>query len=393
MDTSFSVTFLVLLFETERKGTIKDGVTKNIYRDVLTDLIPSFTLKMETHPSKKSRYGSHLMPRVELDEPKSCSIDANAVASLVDNCRNMELIKEHSVLFGQLIVVSKIVDPSAFGPFFIRLLARLVEPSRCNNIQLNEAVPNAFFKNVLENYLQRFVCLEPAKPRDWSQPRVGCHCSDCHQLNRFLANPTQKTGNFSMAEKRRRHLQYKLPDTGCTHDTVCRGSPYTLVVTKTLKKWQDSHKAWKARCVTANHSFQIIGTEALQGVLGNSYEEIVGLKAVKLASPAEANAGPPAQAAPQAPPTPTSRAPAPPSMSSALQAAKMAARRRNQMAALSKSISRSASTTADAMKASRREPLATVSQSASRSNDAGSSAGQQPTSSSSKVDIIDLTSD
>ena len=347
---------------------------------------------METHPSKKSKYSSYPMARADLDQPKICSIDANAAASLIDNCRTISLSEEHGALLGQLIVVSKVVDPSAFGTFFIPLLARLIELSRCNNIPLNEAVPKAFFINVLETYLQRFVCLEPAKPRDWSQPRVGCHCSDCHQLNRFLADPTQKTGSFSMAEKRRRHLEYKLPDTGCTHETVRRGSPHTLVVTKTMKKWQDSHKAWKARCVTASHGFQTIGTEAMQEILGGSYEELVSLRAVKLASPAETSAGPPTHAAPQAPPHQTLRPPAPSPMPSALQTAKMAARRRNQLAALSKSISQSASANAEAMKASRREPLSTVSQTASRSNDPGLLVRQQPASTS-KVDIVDLTSD
>ena len=347
---------------------------------------------METHPSKKSKYRSHLIQRIDLDEPKICSIDAKAVACLVDNCRSINLNEEHGAFLGQLIVISNVVDPSAFGTFFIPLLAHLVELSRCKNIPLNEAVPGTFFKNVLETYVQRSVCLEPAKPRDWSQPRVGCHCSDCHQLNRFLADPTQKTGNFPMAEKRRRHLQYKLPDTGCTHEIVCRGSPYTLVVTKTMKKWQDSHKAWKARCVTASNNFQIIGTEALQGILGESYEEIVSLKAVKRASPAEPSTDPPTHAVPQAPLQQTSRAPARQSLSSALQAASMAAQRRNHMAALSKSISRSASGTADAMKTSRRPPLAPVSQSASRSNDPGSRFGDQPAANS-KIDIVDLTSD
>lgn len=297
---------------------------------------------------------------------------------------------KHGALLGQLIVVCKVVDPSAFQLFFIPLPARLIELSRCNNIPLNEAVPKTFFKDVLKTYLPRFVCMEPAKPRDWSQPRVACHCSDCHQLNRFLADPTQKTGRFPMAEKRRKHLQYKLPDTGCTHETVCQGSPYTLVVTKTMKKWQDTHKAWKARCVTAGHSFQIIGTEALKEILGDFYEEITSLKAMKLASPAKASAGPPTHAAPQAPPQQPSRAHLPPSLARALQARSMADRQQ-KLPALSKSISRSASGTADAMKASRREPLTRVSQSASRSNDR-SHVGQQPASTS-KVDIIDLTSD
>ena len=97
-DSSSSVTFLELLFEAERKGTIKDGVAKNIYRDVLTDLIPSFSLEKETPPPKKSKYASYPIARVDSDEPKICSIDANAVASLVDNCRTMDLNEARSAL-------------------------------------------------------------------------------------------------------------------------------------------------------------------------------------------------------------------------------------------------------------------------------------------------------
>lgn len=202
----------------------------------------------------------------------------------------MELTNEKYAIMNQLVESSKTIDPSAFSDVFTPLFARLVELSRVNDICLDENISKTCFQDVMTLYVQRYIGLEPAKPRDWAQARTGCGCGDCQGLSRFMADPSQKIGRFAMAEKRRRHLEYKLHDTGCNLDTERQGSPHTLVVTKTLKKWHESLKEWKARCKVASQSFHTIGTKAIEQVFGEHYEEFISFKAVKLGPAAPVSA-------------------------------------------------------------------------------------------------------
>ena len=215
-DTTFCIDFLVLLFEAERDGAAKDGVAKNIYRDVLADIIPTFTLDTDTS-HKKARHHYHV--ESQTDPEQSISIDANDIASLLDYCRIMQLTDEKRAIMDELVKSSKTVDPSGFGTLFIPLLARLVELSRVNDISLDENISKSCFQDLLTIYVQRYIGPEPAQPRDWAQACTGCHCGDCASLSRFMANPSERIGRFAMAEKRRRHLEYKLHNTGCSLDT------------------------------------------------------------------------------------------------------------------------------------------------------------------------------
>lgn len=279
-NATFTTTFLVLLIESEQNGAVKNGMAKNICRDVLADLLPSFRLEISPPQSKRPRHHDYYKSSLsEPQQPDLSEMDATDIANLIDYCRSVGLREEQEALKDHMVTASKTIWPEGFGSFFVPLLTHLVKISERNSIPLNEQSFRPFFKGILDNYVRRYVDFEPRKPSDWAQERRGCgHCGDCYGLGRFLTNPDQKVGRFSMAEKRRRHLEYKLHDSGCTLDTERRGSPYTLVVTKTLKKWQDDHKAWSARCVEAGRSFQAIGVEALKRILQEDFEKCLDLK-------------------------------------------------------------------------------------------------------------------
>lgn len=218
----------------------------------------------------------------EAQQPNVKLMEANDIATLLDNCTSMDLPSEREALMDHLVASSKTFEPSAFEILFIPLLTRLVELSRLKGTPLNDAtVSRPFFKNILTEYVRRYIGVEPAKPVTWAQPRRICSrgsCGDCAMLNRFLTNPKETVGRFSMGEKRRRHLEYGLSGSGCTLGTERRGSPYTLVVTKTLNSWYAEHEAWRERCVIAEQSFRTIGTEALKEIFGEDYGRSVDVK-------------------------------------------------------------------------------------------------------------------
>ncbi|KAL8790514.1 MAG: hypothetical protein Q9195_006345 [Heterodermia aff. obscurata] len=344
-DTTFSIAFLVLLFEAERDGATNDGVARNIFRDVLADLIPTFKMDIDAHSPKKARHHYSMEGDTESTQSRASSIDANDIASLLDYCRTMQLTDEKFAIMDQLLELSKTIDPSGFSDVFIPLLARLVKLSQVNDIDLNEIISKACFQNVLTVYVQRYIGLESAQPRDWAQSCAKCSCEDCQRLSQFMMNPSEKVGKFAMAERRRRHLEYKLHDTGCTLDTVRQGSPHTLVVTKTLKKWHEFLKGWKSRCKLASESFRIIGTKAIEEIFGEHYEEFVSFKAVKLVPAAPVSAEPQSSTSkrPRPPTTASVARPAPtPSFRAPHTAIPKQDIQRKPMSMLSQSISRTA---------------------------------------------------
>ena len=335
------------MFEAERDGATKDGVARNIYRDVLADLIPTFRLEIETPSPKKARHHYSISIDTKPKQSRASAIDANDIASLLDYCRTMQLTDEKLAIMDQVVESSKTIEPSGFSDVLIPLLGRLVELSRFNDISLDEIISKPCFQDVLTIYVQRYIGREPAQPRDWAQARIGCGCGDCHKLSHFMTNPREKVGKFAMAEKRRRHLEYKLHDTGCTLDTVRQGSPHTLVVTKTHRKWHESLKGWKSRCKLASESFRIVGTAAIEEIFGEEYEEFASFKAVKVVPAGPVSAEPELSTTSKGPGPSTTASVARPATTSpfcAPHAAKVKPNiRRKPMSMLSQSISRTAS--------------------------------------------------
>ena len=164
--STFSVTFLVLLFNAEQEGVVQSGVAKNIYRDVLADIIPVFKLEMTPSSAKRPRYPYLQYSPRESEKTDLCLMSGGDVASLVDHCRSMGLLEEQEAIMGKLVVASKNINVSGFGGLLIPLLTRLVELSALNSTPITDNTCRFFFQNILDTYVQRYVGLEPAKPRD-----------------------------------------------------------------------------------------------------------------------------------------------------------------------------------------------------------------------------------
>jgi len=88
----------------------------------------------------------------------------------------------------------------------------------------------------------------PQKPTDYRRAaKLSCDCSDCTALSRFLADSHQSQPRFPLAKARRRHLHQIIDGNRCdlTHVTERRGSPYTLVCTKTTASYEAACKIYE----------------------------------------------------------------------------------------------------------------------------------------------------
>jgi hypothetical protein len=85
--------------------------------------------------------------------------------------------------------------------------------------------------------------IEP--PEDWKrEAKLSCKCEDCAALSRFLRDPAERVGRFPLNKQRRQHLHRQIDQHRCdvTHVTERKGSPQTLVCTKTQNSYERRRK-------------------------------------------------------------------------------------------------------------------------------------------------------
>ena len=83
---------------------------------------------------------------------------------------------------------------------------------------------------------------------DWSVPwSGGCGCELCGILGGFLADRSERTLEWPLAEARRKHVKDRISaaELPVKHETWKFGSPHTLVLTKTDELFQREAKARK----------------------------------------------------------------------------------------------------------------------------------------------------
>lgn len=84
---------------------------------------------------------------------------------------------------------------------------------------------------------------EPLRPPlDWARPAaLPCRCADCQAVEQFLAHPTTQIYTFKAAEHRREHVLAQLSHAyDLTRETLRKGTPRTLILTKNNKRYEDA---------------------------------------------------------------------------------------------------------------------------------------------------------
>jgi hypothetical protein len=92
---------------------------------------------------------------------------------------------------------------------------------------------------------------QPAPPADWARPaEVACTCQYCAQLKAFLADPVNEVGRIPAREDVRQHLISMIGRHQCDvkHALERKGSPYSLVLTKTTGSFERATRRFEADC-------------------------------------------------------------------------------------------------------------------------------------------------
>lgn len=158
----------------------------------------------------------------------------------------------------------------------------------------------SFFQISLGRYIGRYVGAEPIQP-DWSRGPVKCYknynrrqdlfggsgthetCPDCQELNRFLADPIEKVWRLAAAEPQRKHLDNAVHNQECFVTTDKSHRPFTIIITKHRKSFEEKHRGWKVRAKEIKEHLQDIKGRhrLLRDVLADKYDDIVAVRVDK----------------------------------------------------------------------------------------------------------------
>ena len=97
--------------------------------------------------------------------------------------------------------------------------------------------------------LESATAQHPVPPPDWARPAdVACECEYCAQLKAFLADPANEVGRIPAREDMRQHLIGIIDRHQCDvkHSLERKGSPYSLVLTKTTGSFERAVKRFEA---------------------------------------------------------------------------------------------------------------------------------------------------
>lgn len=294
--TPMAVSFIIGIFDSGADGTIPQETAQAVLRDIVADLADGFSLnlleKSLTNEAKKttSSFGPFSTTPAS-QKPIIDTENSKNIAILLCHCQELGLRSElEQIVFkisGQSRTSRMELYEGIFLPFLKILKTMIIE----KHIEVKGSPFQTLFQQVLTSYINRFVEAQPQPPKDWARDGVSCGCRDCSTLNKFLLDPRQQVGRFPMSQKRRDHLERttKSKHPGFKLGTDYRGSPHTLIVTKTNNCYQESLKAWNARRVVARKHLDDIGESVLKVFLGNIHGQIMSMSMSAMEGPPIAN--------------------------------------------------------------------------------------------------------
>ncbi len=129
------------------------------------------------------------------------------------------------------------------------VLACLI-PALRTSAELSQDKQRASGLNVLARdcaeRLSEIIARPPRDEDDWSIPWApGCGCDLCGTLHGFLTSRSRRSFEWPLAKEKRRHIHTRI-DAGelpVRHETRRKGSPYTLVLTKTQELFEREREA------------------------------------------------------------------------------------------------------------------------------------------------------
>jgi hypothetical protein len=163
------------------------------------------------------------------------SVDSVLVVDLLDA---LNLIAAPSLRDRIAMAIGK--NLSAFDPGAVLVPALQTFRSRWANRAVEDTAFLFLWQHSIEFLLARSE-FPPKAPTDWAQQvKISCDCEDCRILQDFALDPVCQVHRFRVRQDLRAHLHQTIDkyDLDMTHVTERKGSPHTLVCTKTRRSYE-----------------------------------------------------------------------------------------------------------------------------------------------------------
>ena len=288
-NVDFIIAFLTAVFRADEAHQLRQGVAEVLFKELLGGMTPYLQLQYRESGrdearnefAKRRRYDYHNHGSQAAEDHNRRLVTANTLAMLFFQCEKFCYWHEIDQLADKIISSIPNANAMTLERLLLPMLKRLppfVDPSSNSTHSYVK-----LFRIVIPSYISTYVQSPPQKPTGLDRQPRGCslHCEDCVKLDDFLKNPERSTAYFQVKTNRRNHLEERLRYSNCSTDTQRSGTPYTLIVKKMGMEWESAMKEWRQRCEIAFKAVEKIGFEKLKRLLGEKWEDIVGLREIK----------------------------------------------------------------------------------------------------------------
>ncbi len=270
---------------------LETAVVKNIFRDIVTDMISNFPLN-DHKPVNKRRRVNPPMLRWQFGR-SSCSyydpppsLVGTDMADIYGYCLDYGLTAEKEGILEKFKQEANDIEPSKSQIVIIPFLQQLLTVLEAHRVPASSEPYPCYFQTLIISCIHRYVGMEPAQNKV-GQTVYPCDalttCVVCPSLDKFLADGSRATAKFPENERHRTHMLKRLPLYCFRTETIKQGSPYTLVVTKRELGWKLEHEEWEKR---RNLLADEIRSTKFEEVLGRKFEDILEMRDLKSTGPA-----------------------------------------------------------------------------------------------------------
>ncbi|MCJ1432049.1 hypothetical protein MMC27_001405 [Xylographa pallens] len=285
-EKKFVVVFLRAVYGAYKEEHVCKDVVADLHHDLLDYLGPElFKLDNSISSSRRSKYSTpHGYGSRQPNPSLSNCPQPGDFVDLLLQCLSLELDEYYQVILREYVNKSENIPLAAFGSIWIPILRQFLIMINARLDEILNTHRNDYrhvFSTVLNNYIRRFLGVEPPRPTTSTPVRRGCGCVECRQVDLFLLDPAQEYGRFARRKSIRDHLERQF---GRFHKctTEFSGSPYTLVIAKNEAEYKAKRAAasYKERVEEARTSISSIGLPALNRLLGTTGNELIEFNSV-----------------------------------------------------------------------------------------------------------------
>ncbi len=225
-------------------GRLLRGLGERRTAEWIAAFHPTAAVLVETLPQMGTGADTDAPDR-RWSEPARRPADATLISGLLDSLRVLGAAELRMQAAAAIVA-----DAAAFDPVetVVPALKTLAGDLRTEWADDTEA--GRLWRHAAEFVLGRSE-FPPAPPADWRQAvKIDCTCADCRELQAFASDPAAQVHRFRVRLDRRRHLHEQIRRHGLdmTHETERRGSPQTLVCTKTRAAYRRACARHHADC-------------------------------------------------------------------------------------------------------------------------------------------------